>query len=90
MLFVTIGKVKGSSVAKERIARRAQWDFPPGMNVVAEYWPLGASVAVITVAEADSAVPIMAAISDWDDVFEFEVLPVVTAKEGLAMAAQMG
>ena len=89
MLFITIGKAKGSSTAKERIGRRAQWDYPPGMKILAEYWPIGSAVAVITIAEAERAAPIMAALADWDDVFDMEVFPTVTAEEGLAMAAQM-
>jgi hypothetical protein len=44
---------------------------------------------VITIAEADSALPILAAIAPWSDMFEFTVAPAVTAEEGLRAAQQM-
>ena len=88
MLFVALGKaIAGTS--KERTARRMQWQYPEGMRVVAEYWLQGTDPNVITIAEADSIAPIMAAISAWDDVLDITVVPAVTAEEGLQMAQQM-
>ena len=33
MLFVLIGKAKAGSTGKERIARRARWEYPAGERV---------------------------------------------------------
>jgi len=89
MLFVVVGKPKAASSGKERIARRMSWEYPAGMRVIAEYWPMSTEIAVITVAEADSVPSIMTAIVDWDDVFDLTVLPAMTAEQGLELAGQM-
>jgi hypothetical protein len=89
MLFVVIGKAKAGSAGKERIARRLSWEYPAGMRMVAEYWPMSTEAAVIAVTEADNVAPIMRAIVDWDDVFDVTVLPAITAEQGLEMAKQM-
>jgi hypothetical protein len=89
MLFVIIGKAKAGSSGKERIARRVGWEYPAGMRMVAEYWPMSTEAAVIAVAEADSAASIMRAIVDWDDVFDLTVMPAMMAEQGLELAKQM-
>ena len=87
MLFVALGRVR-SGTSKERIARRMDWKQPEGLRPVAEYWLQG-DPTIISVSEADSVGPIMAATSDWDDVFHWTVLPAVTAQEGLELAKKM-
>ena len=89
MLFVVIGKPKAASSGKERIARRASWEYPAGMRLVAEYWPMSTEAAVIAITEADNVASIMKAIVDWDDVFDLTVVPAMTAEQGLEMAKQM-
>ncbi len=89
MLFVVIAKPKAASTGKERIARRMSWEYPAGMRVVAEYWPMSTEAAVIAVAEADNVTPIMKAIVDWDDVFDLNVMPAMMADQGLELAKQM-
>jgi hypothetical protein len=89
MLLVLIGRAKAGSTGKERIARRISWEYPAGMRVVAEYWPMSTETAVISVAEADNVASIMAAIVDWDDVFDLTVVPAMTAEQGLELAKQM-
>ena len=89
MLFVVIGKAKAGSGGRERVARRASWDYPAGMRLVAEYWPLSTEAAVIAVAEADDPAAIMRAIVEWDDVFELTVMPALMAEQGLELAKQM-
>ncbi len=88
MLFVTIAKAKAGTT-KERVARRMQWSFPPGVRVIGEYWLQNAEATLVLVSEADSVAPIFAATSDWDDVFDFTVTPAVTAAEGMELAKQM-
>ena len=89
MLFVIIGRAKAGSTGKQRIARRISWEYPAGIRVVAEYWPMTTDPAVISVAEADNIASIMGAIVDWDDVFDLTVVPAMTAEQGLELAKQM-
>ena len=78
-----------NSTAKERIARRAKWQYPPGLKVLAEYWPQGSDIVVINVVESDNVGLLMAALSDWDDLMQITVVPAVTAEDGLKLAANM-
>jgi hypothetical protein len=89
MLFVVIAKAKAGSSGRERVARRVSWEYPAGMRMVAEYWPMSTAAAVIAVAEADNVGSIMKAIVDWDDVFDLTVMPAMTAEQGLELAKQM-
>jgi hypothetical protein len=88
VLFVTLCKEKAGTT-KERVARRVQWQYPPGMKVLGEYWLQTPDPVVIIIAEADDIAPMMAASADWDDVFEISVVPAVTAERGLELAKQM-
>ena len=88
MLFVSLGSVRAGT-DKERIARRMQWSYPPGLRVIAEYWLATDNPKLVSIAEADDMGAISAATADWDDVFSFTVVPAVTAEQGLAMAKQM-
>jgi hypothetical protein len=88
MLFAILMKIR-SATAKERIARRVQWQYPAGAKMVAEYWLMTPDPQVNSIVEAESAAPILAAIVAWDDVFEFRVVPAMTAEEGLKLAKQM-
>ena len=88
MLFVaTLNPIGGTP--QERIARRLEWDYPEGVRPIAEYWPLGGDVNVISIFEADSVAPIMATLMAWADVFEISVAPAVTAEDGIQLAQQM-
>jgi hypothetical protein len=88
MLFVATLRVTGGT-AQERIARRAEWQYPAGTRLVAEYWLQGTDPAVITVFETDDNGAIFALTSAWSDVFDIDVVPAVTGEQGLALAAQM-
>ena len=50
---------------------------------VAEYWLHSTDLSVFAVVEAESTEPLAAIRMEWDDVFEIDVFPVVTAEEGL-------
>ncbi len=86
MLFVTIGKYKATSTAKQRAARRVAWKYPAGMRVIAEYWLQAHDPTLpglIVVSESDDVAPIMSAIADWDDIINLTVGPALTAERGL-------
>ena len=89
MLFVTIGKAKATSTTKQRVARRLNWKYPPGMRMIGEYWLQSNDPTLITIGEVENVAAMMSAIADWDDVFEFTVLPAMSAEEGLQIAKQM-
>ncbi|MCL5734413.1 MAG: hypothetical protein M1274_02310 [Actinobacteria bacterium] len=89
MLFVTLGTPVAGSTTKQRVARRLQWSYPPGSNIIAEYWLQTTYPTLIVISEADSIAPIMAATTEWDDMFSFTTVPAVTAEEGMEMAKKM-
>ncbi|GAB4253281.1 MAG: hypothetical protein Kow00122_11140 [Thermoleophilia bacterium] len=88
MLFVALGSVRAGT-DRERIARRAQWSYPPGVKLVAEYWLCTDNPKLVSIIETDSIAAVMAAVSQWDDVFSLTVVPACTAEQGLEIAKQM-
>ena len=87
MLTVVLGKAKAGT-QQERNTRRLEWQYPEGIRVIGEYWPIGGEYDLIIVAEAEG-VPATAAVAAWRDVFDFTVIPVITAEEGLQLIKQM-
>ena len=88
MLFVALLGTKPGNTFQEGVARRLQWEYPEGMNVLAEYWLETESPRVIAVVEAESIEPFGQIRMDWGDTFEIEIFPAVTAEQGLQMARQ--
>ena len=88
MLFVALSNAKAGN-PKERIARRAQWQYPKGAKLIAEYWLQTATPSVVSIFEANDIAPIMAATAEWGDVFDINVFPAITASDGLKLAKQM-
>ena len=90
MLFVTLMTYK-SHLTRQQIdeasQRRARWTYPPGLNLIAEYWVQG-SPQVITIFEADEIGPVLAANYTWADVFDINTHPALTVNDGL-QALQM-
>lgn len=84
MLFVAI--CKATATMRERMARRLDYTWPEGMTVLAEYWLQTPDPGVIVVTEADSIEAMMAAVTEWDDVFDISIFPAVTAEDGLRLA----
>lgn len=89
MLFVALLEVKGDSTPAERIARRAEWQYPADVKVVAEYWLQTDGYSVISIMETDNNADIFAITSQWGDVFNIKVSPALTAEQGLQLAQQM-
>ena len=54
MLFVVQLEVTGGT-PEERIARRAQWQYPEGVKVIAEYWLQTDGYSVISILGAVQA-----------------------------------
>ena len=91
MLFVSILTAKQNlpvEQSQEGLQRRLQWQPPAGVKIVAEYWLQGAPGRVIAISEADSLAGIFQVNLQWGDLFDIEVIPAMTAEEGLKLAAQ--
>ena len=71
------------------LGRRAAWQPPSGVEVIAEYWPMAERPAVVSIFSTDSIASIMELTLEWADVFEIEVFPVVTAEEGLRIGQEV-
>jgi hypothetical protein len=92
MEFVALLKFRPSVPAAERDAalmRRAGWQYPDGLKVIAEYWPLSGEYQVVTVFSAESVAPLMEVEFEWDDVFDMTVTPAVSADEGLRIGPEI-
>ncbi len=90
MLFIALLKQKEKSCTKEGVGRRVQWQYPEGVKMIAEYWlQTTTHPNVISIFEANSVAPMLGVLAEWDDLFEFNIVPAVTAKEGLELAKQM-
>jgi hypothetical protein len=85
---IRLGNVRAGTDG-ERIARRVQWSSPQGAKLIAEYWLQTDNPKIVTIVETDDIAPILAATSQWDDVFSFTVVPACTAEQGLEMAKKM-
>lgn len=65
------------------LVRRAGWQYPEGITLIAEYWPSSADLQVISIFSADDYAPVMQLVFDWNDVFDINVHPAVSAEEGI-------
>ena len=88
MLFVALLTTKPGSTFQEGGARRLQWSYPEGMNVLAEYWLETDSPRVVSVFETESMEPMGQIRLQWGDLFEIEVFPAVTGEQGMQMLRQ--
>jgi hypothetical protein len=84
MYFVALYSLKeGIDQVKitEVITRRAEYEHP--MKLVAEYFSPNRNPTVISVYETDDANTLLINSLAWLDVFDIQVLPVVTWDEGM-------
>ncbi len=91
MLFVSILTGKPDlppEVAQQGLSRRLEWKPPEGIKILAEYWLQEAPPRVIVISEAESAAPLFLINTQWGDLFDIEVMPAITAEEGLKLAGQ--
>ena len=92
MDFVALLKFRASLSAADAdaaLGRRAGWKYPDGIKVIAEYWPLSSAVQVISILAADSIEKIMEIFFEWDDVFDINIYPAVSAEEGLRIGPEV-
>ena len=92
MLYVTLLNWKPGLNRQQMdaaFARRAQWQYPKGAKLVAEYWLSTSSPAVITIFEASTYEPLLELGLTWSDVFDLTIVPATTAEEGLRIGPQL-
>lgn len=86
MDYVALLSFRSSVTAAERdaaLARRAAWQYPAGIRVTAEYWPMSSDVQVVSIFNTDDIAAVMEFQFEWNDVFDIDVLPAVSAEDGL-------
>jgi hypothetical protein len=77
---------RSASSAQDRDAalmRRTSWNYPAGVKVVAEYWPLSADLQVVAIISAEDVGALWEIEAEWSDVFDVDIAPAVSAEEGL-------
>lgn len=92
MKFVALWSLKeGVDQAKlaEIMGRRAEFEFPEGMSLIAEYWSSKRSPAVVSIFEADDAAALMINSVAWVDALDVDVFPVTTWEEGLEKLSKL-
>jgi len=92
MEFLALLRFRSSVPAAERDAalmRRAGWQYPDGVKVIAEYWPMWGEYQVVTAFSAETIAPIMEVEFEWNDVFDITVVPAVSAEEGLRIGPEV-
>jgi len=92
MDYVAFLTLRTSVPAAERdgaLARRVGWQYPPGVQVIAEYWPMASSVQVVTIFSTDDPATLMQLTFDWNDVFDIDIHPAVSADEGIRLGPEV-
>lgn len=74
---------------EEALARRAQWEYPDGLEVIAEYWPATDHPAVVAILRADDYEALFEMELTWNDTFDVTILPAISAKEGLELGPKI-
>jgi Protein of unknown function (DUF3303) len=90
--YVAFIRFRPSVSAAERDAalqRRASWQYPDGVKLIAEYWPMSADIQVVSVFSTENFAGVMELTLEWNDVFDVSVHPAVSAEEGLQTGAQV-
>ena len=92
MEYVALLKFRSSVPAAERdeaLMRRAAWQYPKGIRLIAEYWPIASAVQVVSIFSADTFEPVLELELEWSDVFDIDVHPAVAADEGLRIGSEV-
>jgi hypothetical protein len=86
---LTFRAAVGSGERDAALMRRATWDYPSGVRVIAEYWPMAADVQVITIFSADDISAVWELVAEWEDVFDVDVSPAISAEDGLKVGPEV-
>jgi Domain of unknown function (DUF3303) len=92
MDYVALMRFRSAISGAERDAalmRRAAWQYPEGIRPIAEYWPTASAVQVVSIFSADSFGQVMELLFEWNDVFDIDVHPAVSAEDGLRIGPEV-
>lgn len=92
MDFVVLLKFRSTLSAAEAdaaLGRRVAWKYPEGIKMIAEYWPLSSEVQVVGIMAAESIEKIMEVYFEWQDAFDIDIYPAVSADEGLRIGPEV-
>lgn len=92
MDYVALLRFRSSVTGAERdaaLGRRAGWQYPAGIRFIAEYWPFASDVTVVSIFNTDDIAAVMEFQFEWSDVFEIDVIPAVSAQDGLKIGADV-
>ena len=92
MLFANLMTLKTGLTRQqidEAAQRRARWKYPPELKLVAEYWVQG-SPNVIAIIEAEHVGDILQANYAWNDAYDIQTHPVLTAEDALRALQRVG
>lgn len=90
--YVALMTFRSSVPAGERDAalmRRAAWQYPENVDVIAEYWPMTDAVQVVIIFSTDDPAGLMELEFEWNDVFDIAISPAVSAEAGLAIGPEV-
>ncbi len=71
------------------LMRRAGWEYPAGVDVLAEYWPMAADLDVVVICTTDDIAALWELTAEWEDVFDIDVSPAVSAVDGLRIGPEV-
>lgn len=92
MDYVALLRFRASVPSGERdaaLARRATWEYPSDISLIGEYWPFSGDVQVVSIFSTDSVEALLELTLEWEDVFDIDVSPAVSANEGLRLGADV-
>jgi hypothetical protein len=86
---LTFRPAVGAAERDAALMRRTSWDYPKGIRPIAEYWPMAADTQVVSIFSADDVAPVWELVAEWDDVFDIDVSPAISADEGLKLGPEV-
>jgi len=92
MDYVALLRYRSSVTSADRdaaIGRRVAWEYPKGITLIAEYWPMSSNVNVVSIFTTDSAEAIMELEFEWSDAFDVDIIPAVSVDDGLRIGPEV-
>jgi hypothetical protein len=92
MDYVALMTFRPATTTAERdaaLARRATYQYPGGVKLIAEYWPMAASPQVVAIFSANDSADVMTLVFEWNDVFDIAIHPALSAEDGLRIGSDV-
>jgi hypothetical protein len=71
------------------LMHRAGWNYPAGVQVIAEYWPATDDPAVVSIFRTEDFSAFMEIEVTWGDIFDITTFPAVSVEDGLKVGADV-